>query len=290
MYADVAENEVRNLQIADDVVKCVEASRSPIILTGRSAHVAALTDMLKERCVNVITLVSKDEPLVIVATGKYVGEGFDCPRLDTLFLAMPVAWKGTIAQYAGRLHRQYEGKNEVLIYDYVDIHVPVLERMYHKRVKGYAQIGYKAKAENAPPEKTNVIFDEKSFQPFFSNDLASAAKEIIIVSPFLRMSRVKQMMQFLSPALMNGATVTVVTRPPEDYKGAFGKNAADVSRYLGDSNIKVVCKSKIHQKYAVIDRRIVWYGSINFLSFGFGEESVMRLESYEIADELIGTL
>ena len=308
IYADVAGNEVRNRQIADDVVKCVENGRSPIILTGRSAHVAALADMLKERCGNVLTLVgsvsqkekketmkrlndiSKDEPLVIVAIGKYVGEGFDCPRLDTLFLAMPVAWKGTIAQYAGRLHRQYEGKNEVLIYDYVDIHVPVLERMYHKRVKGYAQIGYKAKAENAPPEKTNVIFDEKSFQPFFSNDLASAAKEIIIVSPFLRMARVKQMMQFLAPALMNGATATVVTRPSEDYKEEFGKIAADVSRYLSDANIKVVCKSKIHQKYAVIDRRIVWYGSINFLSFGFGEESVMRLESYEIADELIGAL
>jgi superfamily II DNA or RNA helicase len=84
-----------------------------------------------------------DEPLIIVATGKYAGEGFDYPRLDTLFLAAPVAWKGTLAQYAGRLHRNYPGKEEARIYDYADRHVPVLERMYRKRLAGYKQMGYK---------------------------------------------------------------------------------------------------------------------------------------------------
>lgn len=78
---------------------------------------------------------------MILATGKHVGECFDCPRLDTLFLALPISWKGKVAQYAGRLHRDYPGKAEVQLFDYVDIHVPMLERMYQKRLKGYAPIG-----------------------------------------------------------------------------------------------------------------------------------------------------
>jgi len=79
---------------------------------------------------------------VIVATGRCVGEGFDDSRLDTLFLAMPVAWRGTLQQYAGRLHREYAGKADVVIYDYVDSGVPVLSRMHHKRLAGYRAMGY----------------------------------------------------------------------------------------------------------------------------------------------------
>ena len=83
------------------------------------------------------------EERVIVATGRYLGEGFDDSRLDTLFLTMPIAWKGTLAQYAGRLHRLNDAKREVIIYDYVDMRVPVLARMAAKRRIGYQAIGYK---------------------------------------------------------------------------------------------------------------------------------------------------
>ncbi len=79
---------------------------------------------------------------VIVATGKYIGEGFDLPRLDTLFLAMPIAWKGSLAQYAGRIHREYDGKDVVTIFDYVDTSLPMLKRMFNKREKGYKAMGY----------------------------------------------------------------------------------------------------------------------------------------------------
>jgi superfamily II DNA or RNA helicase len=83
------------------------------------------------------------EERVIVATGRYLGEGFDDCRLDTLFLTMPIAWKGTLAQYAGRLHRLNDAKREVIIYDYADMKVPVLARMAAKRRVGYQAIGYK---------------------------------------------------------------------------------------------------------------------------------------------------
>ena len=92
------------------------------------------------------------EPLTLVATGRYIGEGFDEPRLNTLFLAMPISWKGTLQQYAGRLHRMFQNKKEVQIYDYVDIHVSILERMYQKRLAGYAAIGYRVKSESLGKE------------------------------------------------------------------------------------------------------------------------------------------
>jgi superfamily II DNA or RNA helicase len=79
---------------------------------------------------------------VVVATGKYVGEGFDLPRLDTLFLAMPIAWKGSLAQYAGRIHRESDGKERVTIHDYVDCSIPMLQRMFRKREKSYKAMGY----------------------------------------------------------------------------------------------------------------------------------------------------
>lgn len=86
--------------------------------------------------------VKPDEERVLVATGKYLGEGFDDARLDTLFLTLPISWKGTLAQYAGRLHRLYYGKSEVIIYDYSDLSFPILERMYKRRLSGYRSIGY----------------------------------------------------------------------------------------------------------------------------------------------------
>lgn len=89
---------------------------------------------------------------IIVATGKYIGEGFDLPRLDTLFIALPISWKGTLAQYAGRIHRSFDDKNEVRIYDYVEVNVPMLSRMYQKRKKGYLALGYQINEREELPQ------------------------------------------------------------------------------------------------------------------------------------------
>jgi len=94
--------------------------------------------------------IPDDEERVLVATGRYLGEGFDDARLDTLFLTMPISWKGTLAHYAGRLHRLHDHKTEVLIYDYADLEVPMLARMHGKRVKGYEAIGYRVERESDP--------------------------------------------------------------------------------------------------------------------------------------------
>lgn len=203
---------------------------------------------------------------------------------------MPIAWKGKVAQYAGRLHRLYEEKNEVLIYDYVDVHIPVLERMYHKRVKGYAAIGYKTKSMEQDIQKTSIIYDGRSFLPVFSSDVTAALKSVFIISPYMRKNRLTQMVRLLSKAVINGVKITVYTRPPVNFKETDRDAVIQNTEYLRNANVEVVYKSNIHQKFTIIDENIIWYGSVNFLSFGSSEESIMRLESFDIAGELLNIL
>lgn len=304
IYADVAQNEARNACIVRDALAALDEGRTPILLTQRREHAIALAGALREKTANVLLLLGSDsqkekreklallkavpsgDPLVVVATGKYIGEGFDEPRLDTLLLAMPVAWKGTLAQYAGRLHRNYEGKHEARIYDYVDTHIPVLERMYQKRLRGYGEIGYRVKSDGQD-EVPGLIFDSQSFYTAFANDLTTAARDILIISPFVRKARVTTMRKLLTTPLLAGVKLTVVTRPAEDYKPEQQSAVAAIIDTLRFVGVTVLLRSNIHQKYAVIDQSIVWYGSINFLSFGKSEESVMRFESSDIAGELL---
>jgi len=164
------EDAARNDMIFDDVLSALEAGRSPLVLTARKDHAERLAERLGRFARNVLFLrggmgvkqrravmrrleeIPDTEERVLVATGRYIGEGFDDARLDTLFLAMPVAWRGTLAQYVGRLHRLHPAKREVLVYDYTDEAVPTLRRMTQKRIRGYRNLGYTVEqpgAENA---------------------------------------------------------------------------------------------------------------------------------------------
>ena len=159
IYASLARDSVRNDLIFDDVLKSLEAKRWPIVLTERKDHLDYLQKRFSPFVRNLVVLrggmsakdrkiadaalnVSDGDERLILATGRYIGEGFDDARLDTLFLTMPIAWKGTLAQYVGRLHREHNGKKDVLVVDYVDQTVPVLARMAVKRRAGYRALGY----------------------------------------------------------------------------------------------------------------------------------------------------
>lgn len=161
VYAMLAADLHRNQMIVDDVFEAVHTCRSPVLLTERREHLTYFADTLAGKVKNIIVLsggmsrkqrvllmdqlksIPEDEERLIIATGRYLGEGFDDARLDTLFLALPIAWRGTVAQYAGRLHRNYDRKSEVIIYDYVDEKVPMLAGMFRKRKKAFMTIGYK---------------------------------------------------------------------------------------------------------------------------------------------------
>jgi hypothetical protein len=307
-YKTLIESKARNDLILHDIAHVISENGTPLVLTERVEHAKELAAALQKSFPNVrvfflsgkgsakeklallndLRSVPESEPLAIVATGKYVGEGFDVPRLDTLFVTMPIAWKGTVAQYAGRLHRIYEDKREVVVYDYVDIHVPVLERMYHKRLAAYSSLGYSVQASpTEPDQKIGTIFNQQSFLPVLSHDMEQTTKEILIVSPYLSRGRVNQMKPLFLAAVAHEAGVVVLTRPPESFADASMQKVAAIIADMQNSGVKVIVKERIHQKFAVIDRRVVWYGSINLLSYGKSEESMMRFDNREIAEELL---
>lgn len=181
IYRAMVSDEARNGMIVRDLVEAIQAGRSPLLLTGRTEHLSRFASLVEGRVKNVFVLkggmgrrqrkaiaealaaVPDCEQRAILATGSYIGEGFDDARLDTLFLAMPISWRGTLQQYAGRLHRLHDNKRVVQVYDYVDSQVPMLARMFQKRLRGYRAIGYtvEGQPEKSPRKRTTWLRQQR---------------------------------------------------------------------------------------------------------------------------------
>jgi superfamily II DNA or RNA helicase len=196
LYQELVEDDARNRRICADVLESVNAGRSPLVLTERNDHLDRLEGELSQSVRHLVVLrarmgkrqrqalserlaaIPPDETRVILATGKYVGEGFDDPRLDTLFLTLPVSWRGTIAQYAGRLHRLYDSKREVRIYDYADLNVDMLARMFDRRCRGYEAVGYTMllPASAIPGWPSDVILPS---DPVWKRDYSGSVRRLV---------------------------------------------------------------------------------------------------------------
>ena len=290
---------MRNEFIVEDVRIAIQKGRTPLVLTTRTAHVKVLAQMLIPFADHVIQLIGADstkkkrlalqnlqliptsESLVIVATGKYVGEGFDYPRLDTLFLTMPIAWKGNVEQYAGRLHREYEGKSEVCIYDYVDIHVPLCDSMYRKRLKEYAAAGYGKNVVSYKSDKNpqELIFERNSYEVAFQNDLAKAKHSVVIAVPKVKFKYKPAIISTLTKLLHEGVAMVVHIK----------EEGADEME-LANAGMDVICSKEQTLQCAIIDKSIVWYGSINFFGYNSETNNVMRIADHRIANEMIEIL
>jgi superfamily II DNA or RNA helicase len=180
IYRALVQDERRNQLIIDDVLRALDEGRSPILLTERKNHLMYLAEQLRGHAPNLVVLhggmtdkerrglsarlaaLPAGEKRLVLATGRYIGEGFDDARLDTLFLAMPVSWKGTLVQYTGRLHRRHPAKRDVRIFDYADSELPVLRRMIEKRLKACRAIGYTWRETPADTRETAATDSEPS--------------------------------------------------------------------------------------------------------------------------------
>ena len=304
----LAESELRNTLIVEDVLNAVTAGRTPIILTGRTSHVKLLSEMLKPHISHVIQLtgegtakskreilqglydIPQNSPLVIVATGKYVGEGFDYPRLDTLFLALPISWKGLVAQYAGRLHRENEGKADVRIYDYIDIHEPVCESMYRKRLKGYSAIGYRVLSkdcqtlfdateglQSSPHEEQ--IFNGITFCQPFIKELKASRQSIMISSPKLYHMERNKFVNILKELQRDGIEVAILT--------LTGNGQSD---YLRRQGLFVKIVPELSLCSCIMDKSSVWYGSINILGYPTEEDNIIRIKDIRLAEEFLDVI
>ena len=305
LYKYLSEDEIRNNLIVEDICKAVNTGRTPIILTNRTAHVSVLAEKLKATIKNVISLtgagttrekreamqrlqtIPDSEQLVIVATGKYIGEGFDYPRLDTLFLALPISWKGLLTQYAGRLHREYEGKKDVRIYDYIDIHEPICDSMYRKRLKGYAAIGYKT-INTAQPTlfdhindisssiAENQIFNGSTFYCPYTSDLTKAKRSIVISSPKLYRTEQNPLVTLLKELTQQGIEILITT---------VAENEQTV--FIQAKGLSVKVKPKLSLYTTIIDKEVVWYGSINTLGYASKDDNMIKVTDIYLANELI---
>ena len=305
LYKYLSEDEIRNNLIVEDICKAVNTGRTPIILTNRTAHVSVLAEKLKATIKNVISLtgagttrekreamqrlqtIPDSEQLVIVATGKYVGEGFDYPRLDTLFLALPISWKGLLTQYAGRLHREYEGKKDVRIYDYIDIHEPICDSMYRKRLKGYAAIGYKTINTAQPTLFDNIndipssvpenqIFNGSTFYCPYTSDLIKAKRSIVISAPKLYRTEQNPLVTLLKELAHQGIEI-LITTVAENEQTAF----------IQSKGLSVKVKPKLSLYTTIIDKEVVWYGSINTLGYASKDDNMIKVTDIHLANELI---
>ena len=305
LYKYLSEDEIRNNLIVEDICKAVNTGRTPIILTNRTAHVSVLAEKLKATIKNVISLtgagttrekreamqrlqtIPDSEQLVIVATGKYIGEGFDYPRLDTLFLALPISWKGLLTQYAGRLHREYEGKKDVHIYDYIDIHEPICDSMYRKRLKGYAAIGYKT-INTAQPTLfdhindilssvvENQIFNGSTFYRPYTSDLTKAKRSIVISVPKLYRTEQNSLVTLLKELAQQGIEILITTATENEQ-----------TVFIQAKGLSVKVKPKLSLYTTIIDKEVVWYGSINTLGYASKDDNMIKVTDIYLANELI---
>ena len=309
-YEKMCQSDARNQLIIEDVIKSVENGRTPLILSDRISHLEYLEEKLKSSAKNVILItgkgtqkqkkeqleklksVSDDESLIVLATGKYAGEGFDLPRLDTLMLALPFSWKGMLQQYCGRLHRNFEGKEEVQIFDYVDIRIPTFDRMYQNRLKGYKQLGYKLKPmnENSGENEESKIFsnEDEELKKNFTADIVHAKERIIVSAPYLSKKEVQDFIWIASEVMLNGVQVIVFVKKADTEEKQ--KKQAGYILNMENAGIEVRLKEGLSQNLCVIDEKILWYGSVNYLGFSEKEACCMRISDVKIASEIEGEI
>lgn len=305
-YELIRNNDVRDEQIIRDVADCVQAGRTPVVLTKYVDHAKKLSERLKTYADRLILLtgangtkarraqveelnkVDNSDSLILVGTGSLLGEGFDFPRLDTLFMATPVSGENVVEQYVGRLNRDYDGKENVIVYDYVDSHIPKFDKMYSARMKAYKKIGYELCVNmDGEKQKANAIYDIENYAETYWKDLEEANSAVVVSGPRLNNQKVDRIIKILGKRRELGVKVTIVTWHPDAYK--YGKDDVrmELMERLRKAGFEIRLVEESCEHYAVIDNEIVWYGSVNLLSKEDAEDNLMRVCSKDIAAELL---
>jgi len=302
----IADSAIRNEQIIRDTENAIADGRTPVILTKLKRHAETLAKQLNGKADHVFLIyggqtekqnqeiknkmlsVPQSETLILIATGQKIGEGFNFPRLDTLMLAAPVKFEGRLVQYVGRLNRVYSGKQDVLVYDYVDTHIGFFDRQYKSRLAAYRKLGYKTLSESAKQIlQVNAIYDRRDYSQTFERDLAYANTEIVIASPGLRRNKVERFIALAKPRQEAGVSVTVITLDPDSagYDDVIELNI--LIDELRNNGIIVRMTEEESEHYAVIDNRVVWHGGINLLGKADAWDNLIRVENEQAASELL---
>ena len=295
---ELCEHEARNELIARDVAEAAAGGRAPLVLTKRKGHARALAELISRSgacdvhlLVGEGTASQRREKLAaaveataggsaIVATESYLGEGFDASALDALFLATPISWDGNVTQQAGRLHRTRDGKTDVVIYDYVDVAVPMLERMYKKRLRTYARLGYEVAEPTVGEQggKAKFVLAGDALSRF-ADDVRRAARSVVVVVPYAVSKAVDLLTDALADAVTRGLEVScvVANEPPDAVRESFARAGVPLA----------VDASARQGGLAVFDGRVVWYGTLPLLAFPRRDDCSIRFASAQAAHDLL---
>ena len=289
----------RNELIVDDALEAASNGRHPLILSKRKKHAEELFRLLNDRRHEPILLTGEigakerkailnslpgfeHEHRIIVATESLLSEGFDLSYLDTLFIATPISWDGSVTQQVGRLHRSHEGKQQVEIFDYIDLSIPMLARMYQKRLKTYAKLGYVIySAEDSEQPDYNILIEPANAIEALIKDITGATKSAFIAASYASAACLTKLTTTLAGAAARGITLEVyVASPPRD----------DAKAIFAEMNVDYSVKAKGRLCAAVIDEETVWYGTIPLLAFPKKEDRSIRFKSNEVAAEFLSEI
>lgn len=288
----VATDHIRNGMIASDIQHLMREGRKVLIIVNRVQQMDELVKLFDDSILSKTFMISgksknkeRDEILeklssikgafVLLSTGKFIGEGFDLPQLDTLVLAAPLSWKNNLIQYAGRIHRYFEGKEEVRIFDYIDIHVPYLERMFQRRQVAYRKMNYQISSES----KQQAFYDEKSFHPAFHADILQARNEVALICSYLQRNKLQQFISNYPKAKIK----VILSTSSENFLSL--KN-------MENEHLDVIqINEKITSNAVIIDQSLIWYGHNPMLTNLKSDEiGLLRLESEALSEELLGSI
>ena len=286
----------RNELIVNDAIEAASNGRHPLVLTKRKKHAEELFGMLKNQGHEPVLLTGEidakerktilsslprfeHEHRIIVATESLLGEGFDLSYLDTLLIATPISWDGSITQQAGRLHRSHEGKRRVEIFDYVDLSIPMLARMYQKRLKTYAKLGYEVYVTGGSEQSDqNILIEPANAVETLVEDIVGAAKSIFIAALYASAACLAKLGDAIKGATARGIALEffIASTPRED-----------ASETLAKMNVEHAIRAEGRLCAAIIDEETIWYGTIPLLAFPKKEDCSIRFKNSEIAAELL---
>ncbi|MDR2977498.1 MAG: DEAD/DEAH box helicase family protein [Streptococcaceae bacterium] len=297
----LSKSKIRNQQIIEDINQNYQEGRTSLVLSERLEHLDLLKNLLDEN-VKSFTLVggrskkqtqaiinelqNEEEAFVLFASSKFVGEGFDLPQLDTLFLTLPFKAKGSHKQYLGRLQRNLLDKDELRVYDYVDISSPLFGSMYQKRLRVYKEMAYELAEDKATKKYQAHLFSQTDYEPAFKDDLLTAKAEINIFVPVIS----SKLSQILVGLKFQGISVKVDLLASEKLNENLKQHQEKQIKYLKGAGILVQFSENISQSIAIIDSQKMWYGNLNFLTQSTSQATSISFSSDIIADEILKML
>lgn len=305
-YSLISNNRVRDEMLVSDVSECISGKRTPVILTKQKEHAKRLYEQL-QGCADYVFLlygdntdkenaliienmhnIHPDKSMILVATGQKIGEGFNYPRLDTLMLAAPLSDPSRVEQYVGRLNRDYPGKQDVIVYDYIDSHIRMFSNMYKNRLRTYKRIGYEV-LNNLVIDKqiVNAIYDSGNYSEIFEQDLIEANKQVVISSPTLSEDKVDRLIYIMKARQEAGVKVIVLTVNADNVSMGSSATHERLLKELNDSGIMTEVREEIEECFAVIDDELVWHGGANLLGKEDVWDNLMRVKNPQIATELL---